>query len=215
MKEIFKKISNTYYEISNLGTVISYRPGGYKPRILKPDIDAAGYYRMHITLNRINKFILLHRLVAKAFIKNPKNKPHVNHKNGNKSDNSAKNLEWCTVSENHKHAFKIGLRTHKGEASPSTELTNRRVKLIKAIIRDCNFSNTELSILFDISTTIIKNIRNERNWNNIKLNGYIPKKYIKTHCINGHEYNKTNTRIYMNKRICRVCDNLRYKKQQY
>src|SRR6476661_9182332 len=61
------------------------------------------------------KTVEIHRLVAKAFIKNPENKKCINHRNGIKSDNNVENLEWSTHSENLNHAYRTGLRKkHKG-----------------------------------------------------------------------------------------------------
>ena len=57
----------------------------------------------------------IHRLIAETFINNKDNKKCVNHKNGNKLDNRASNLEWVTYSENNKHAFKKGLIKQSNE----------------------------------------------------------------------------------------------------
>jgi len=48
---------------------------------------------------------LVHRLVGKAFLPNPKQKPCINHKDGDRKNNHYQNLEWCTYSENNKHAY--------------------------------------------------------------------------------------------------------------
>ena len=69
--------------------------------------------------------VRVHRLLAMAFIPNPENKPHINHINGIKSDNSLDNLEWCTHQENMLHAYSIGLNRVSEYQKKQTSLANR------------------------------------------------------------------------------------------
>lgn len=102
MKEIWKNIKgyeNTY-QISNLGRVrskdmmVKNKKTYYlkKGRILKPIVKAHGY--LWVSLK--GKLISVHRLVAENFIDNPYGYYEINHKDENKQNNYAKNLEWCT-----------------------------------------------------------------------------------------------------------------------
>ena len=73
-------------------------------RKLKPEETKKGYLRVQLyDANGKRKHYKVHRLVAQAFIANPDGKPQVNHKDGNKHNNSVTNLEWVTDEENKKH----------------------------------------------------------------------------------------------------------------
>lgn len=124
MNEVWKSIEGfNNYKISNLGRVKSiarYRKGKGKKkyfvneRILKTFISNSGYERATI----FNKHYSIHRLIAKAFIKNPGNKDMINHIDGNKINNIVTNLQWSTNSENQLHAVKLGLKVGiKGAAN--------------------------------------------------------------------------------------------------
>jgi hypothetical protein len=95
----------TRYEVDKKGNVYT---NGY---MVKPYINCNGYHRISLSMNdgttklRQNKYV--HRLVAGAWIPNPKNLPYVNHINANKIDNRVENLEWCTASENMLHDSKL------------------------------------------------------------------------------------------------------------
>lgn len=118
--EIWKAIPGTkgFIEISNEGRVRSFLRG--EERILKTQLDQKGYQRFSITIDRCKKTYKLHREVAKAFVPNVNNLPQVNHKNGNKNDNRAANLEWVTNLENARHAVENGLWANVFKASRET-----------------------------------------------------------------------------------------------
>lgn len=96
IKEIYKPIKGYYYEVSNIGQVRNVKTG----RILKNCLDKDGYCRVDLYKNGIRKVCSVHRLVAQAFIPNPKNLPEVNHKDECKTNNRIDNLEWCTSKYN-------------------------------------------------------------------------------------------------------------------
>jgi hypothetical protein len=77
-----------------------------------PQKDKCGYLNLRISTNNIKENLRIHRVVAESFICNSENKPQVNHKDGEKSNNNMSNLEWSTNSENQKHAVDLGLRVH-------------------------------------------------------------------------------------------------------
>lgn len=107
--EIWRPIIGTkgFIEVSNMGRVRSLLRG--TPRVLKTQVDKKGYHRIRVTIEREKMSYKVHREVAKAFIENPGNLPQVNHKDGNKNNNSVDNLEWITNKDNAHHAIENGL----------------------------------------------------------------------------------------------------------
>lgn len=114
MSEVWKDVKGFegIYEISNFGRCKSKKRNTkfksiFKEKILVPKISQNGYLRCGLSKNGIVKSRLIHRLVAIHFVDNPENKPFVNHIDGNKQNNNAWNLEWCTQSENLIHNFRV------------------------------------------------------------------------------------------------------------
>ena len=119
-KEIWKDIDGfPGYQVSSEGRIRSFWNNAHnianEPNIITGVKDKDGYIRVHLHVDTKSKIVSLHRLIAKAFIPNPDNKPQVNHINGIKDDNRVKNLEWCTLSENRQHAYDTGLQNPPGE----------------------------------------------------------------------------------------------------
>lgn len=102
---------NGTYQVSNFGRVRKLHIVGsnINSRILKQSKSSTGYLHVQLYKNGNSCTKMIHILVATSFLLNPDNKPQVNHKDGNKLNNSVKNLEWVTKSENIKHAYKLGL----------------------------------------------------------------------------------------------------------
>lgn len=158
------------YEVSNKGRVRSLdrkdiRGRRVKGKYLKYKKTSRGY----LSLQLCGKDCLIHRLVAKAFIPNPENKPQVNHIDGDKSNNNVENLEWCTSSENNKHRYRYGLYNQDGVKNPQSKFTEEDVKEILEMLYK-NITLTEIAKQYNVSITTISNIKNGITYKNINLN---------------------------------------------
>lgn len=107
MIESWREIPETEYQVSNTGKVM--RAG----KILKPFTDSKnkGYKLVSLSVSGKVRKKTIHRLVAEAFLKNPKGLEQVNHKDGNPSNNNLSNLEWVSNRENTQHAYDTGLNS--------------------------------------------------------------------------------------------------------
>lgn len=75
----------------------------------KPYVNTTGYLCVSVCVNYRKRNRYIHRIIAEAWIPNPKRLPHVNHKDGDKINNRLSNLEWCSKSDDVRHAWRIGL----------------------------------------------------------------------------------------------------------
>lgn len=128
------------YSITSLGRVWSHR----RKKWLKPALQTNGYEQVTLWIKGKEVSFTIHKLVAGAFITNPHNKPHINHKNGDKMDSRALNLEWVTPRENSQHACDMGLNSHY-------KLSGKDKLLICQIYGAVPITKTKLANMFDMS----------------------------------------------------------------
>ena len=160
--EAWRKLpGHAQYEVSDMGRV---RKIGW--RVLKNTLGVHGYEVVGLFCDGRRRQFRVHRLIAAAFIDNPKGKPQVNHKNGDKADNRASNLEWVTPSENSSHAFRVGLskpRGARGELAGSAKLTQEDVRDIRASSK----SRAQLAEQYGVTVQHIGRIIRREKWTHV------------------------------------------------
>lgn len=99
------------YKVTNDGVIISKKTGApMRYFFSKGRNNENKYLRVGLTKNKKQRKFFVHRIIAECFVDNPNNEKFVNHKDGNKTNNNHKNLEWVSQSENQIHAYNEGLQ---------------------------------------------------------------------------------------------------------
>jgi hypothetical protein len=167
MDEIWKDIDGYkgIYQVSNFGNVKN------KSMVLSLRTNR-GY--KYITLYKDGKTTskAVHRLVAISFIPNKKNKSEVNHKDGDKQNNRIDNLEWCTPSENSKHAYATGLKKPikaNGELNINAKLSKKEVFEIRnRYVKGCKVNGTTaIAKDYGISKSQVCRIVSNKMWKEV------------------------------------------------
>jgi predicted XRE-type DNA-binding protein len=109
----------------------------------------------------------LHRLVAKYFLPNPENKAQINHKDTNKTNNRADNLEWSTNQENRDHAVVHDLHA-KGEGHGNSILTDEIIFKIRELYKDGQMTQKAIGEIFGINDSIVSRIINKKIWAHVR-----------------------------------------------
>ena len=147
-----------YYEVSDDGRVRSLDRvvknfGNFrrclKGNEMKLSIAKSGYYVVNLRKERTTKVFTVHTLVAQAFIDNPNNYPTVNHKDGNKLNNTVDNLEWVSYGENNIHAIKHNLRKPRGVQISQFDLSGNKIAVFRSVAeasRKTNISRESISL---------------------------------------------------------------------
>ena len=133
-------------------------------------LSTTGYLRTNIWVNRTHKFRTFHRMIAESLIPNPDNLPCINHKNGIKTDNRVENLEWCSYSDNTRHAYATGLeRKRYGEELHNHKLTNDAVKDIRV---NCQKGSKIMGVTYfakkyNVDKSVIRDVIDYKTWRHI------------------------------------------------
>lgn len=163
MKELFKDIEGYEgrYKITSEGRVFSLTHNVFRSTHLNKGYPC-------ITLNKEGKKknVKVHRLVAEAFLNNKQRKEQVNHIDGDKENNSISNLEWCTASENQKHAYRTGLNSNRGATHYKTKLTEWDVRFIRVWL-ELGAPLKDIADSFRITHQAVHHIKHGRSWRGV------------------------------------------------
>lgn len=160
MKEIWKKISESGHEVSNLGNIRNMSGLHLKQWTLN-----TGYKQ--IQFRHKGKKYAVHRLVAIAFMPNPEKLPFVNHLDHDRTNNHVSNLEWCTQSRNIQHAYNCKRMSKLGSMHHMAKLDESQVRAIKSILKNKELTHQKLADYFKVKVGTIGSISKGLNWSHI------------------------------------------------
>ena len=163
IEETWKEIRDTCYSVSNLGRVASRRDGGW--RIMRSPNNGRGYPNLNLSMGGESHNFRVHALVAAAFLGSRPSPAHeVNHKDGNRANNSADNLEWVTRAENERHAIDVLGKSHaRGSANARAKLDPRKVLEIRSRL-GAGAPKSHIAKLFGVSAESIAQVARGETW---------------------------------------------------
>ena len=164
MKEIWKDTGINKYQVSNLGNVRNLSTHYAAKREVKTRKNNSGYFECCLH-DKGHNYFLVHRLVAKAFLKKGQCHTEVNHLNGVKTDNRAENLEWTTRSLNEIHRARV-LKKGIGEANGNSRINKNLVLKIRKMHKSGK-SYLFISNKTKVSKTQVARIVKRVHWNHV------------------------------------------------
>lgn len=166
------------YGVSEDGRVCSfdYNHSG-KTVELNQYSDKDGYKYVFLTVNGKRYKRMVHRMVLSTFVKNERNLPQINHKDGNKENNNISNLEWCSARDNVLHAYRVLGRKHssrqiemiksrsRGENNVKAKLSYKDVLEIRS---EKVLSAKEMALKYRVSRCTIYSVLSKTTWKDAK-----------------------------------------------
>lgn len=165
LNEIWKSVPGySGYLASSRGRIMALRrpcSAGGVMKLKKHCGRNEGYMIVNLCLDGLCVSKQVHRLVAKAFIPNPQEKPIINHKNRNRADNRVENLEWVTAAENIRHAIALGSFDF---IRSNAKLDWQKVRKIRKIYTGQRGEQTKLARSYGVSRQVIGDILAGVSW---------------------------------------------------
>lgn len=164
-----------WYQASNFGKIRSKkrvvyyhgsdRKQNYPSIILIPGVTESGYSTITLCLFGKRHTRRVCRLIGLTFIPNPKNKPQINHKDGNKRNDAVSNLEWSSGSENQLHRYRVLKKgAPVGELNSNSKMNSKGVIKLRKMYSTGKFTQSELGLMFGVSQSTVYDIIKNNLW---------------------------------------------------
>ena len=151
-----------FYEVSNMGRIRRVKRYHGRTGVIKPQLNGRGYLHVRLSKNNKVEIRLVHRIVGEAFLQPDATRLYINHIDGQKDNNMADNLEWCTAKENYAHAVNVlGFKAARGFRKPNTKLSTEQVEAIRLLAQ--TNKQKDIAEAFGVSRSLVSFIiRNKR-----------------------------------------------------